>query len=151
MFKVAALSKDPEGVVSACLVKDGKILVSSPSADDGVRHAEDLVIEKALNQQSNIDDSVTLYTTLEPCSYRNPKKMVRDCTTIIIEAGIKNVVFGANDPEYSKDARQRLEQVGVSFRQVSDPDIIRRCVEVFNCGITVPLNSMGLPRAKKLP
>jgi len=87
LFEIAKDAKDPEGVVTACLVCDGEIVASSPSADDGVRHAEDLVLEKAKEEKVNLGN-VTLYTTLEPCSYRNPVNNVEDCTTIIIEAGI---------------------------------------------------------------
>ena len=151
LFELAKTSKDPEGVVVACLVRHGEILVASPSASDGVRHAEDLVLEMARKADINIDGDVILYTTLEPCSYRNPKNHVKDCTSIIIDAGIKRVVFAANDPEYSKEARDRLLEVGVDYRQVTDKEIIRKAVELFNSTIVIPLTSMGLPRAKKLP
>ena len=40
LFKIAKTSKDQEGVVAACLVKDGQSLAGSPSADDSIRHAE---------------------------------------------------------------------------------------------------------------
>jgi hypothetical protein len=52
LFEVAKKSKDPEGVVVACLVKGDTILISSPSASDGVRHAEDLVLELAANNHT---------------------------------------------------------------------------------------------------
>jgi pyrimidine deaminase RibD-like protein len=151
LFEVAKKSKDPEGVVAACLVKEGNMLVSSPSASDGVRHAEDLVLEIAQRKRIKIDDKVTLYTTLEPCSYRSPKNKVKDCTTIIISAGIKNVIFAANDPEYSQDAKHRFQKAGVKYKQIKDKELIRKSVELFNSTITIPLTSMGLPRAKKLP
>lgn len=151
LFEVAKLSKDPEGVVSACIVNGGKIVAESPSASDGIRHAEDLVLEKAKKEGVEIDSQTVLYTTLEPCSYRNPKNNVKDCTTIILEAGIKNVVFAANDPEYSKEARDRFVEAGVNFRQVEDREIIRKSIELFNSTITIPLTSMGLPRKKELP
>jgi pyrimidine deaminase RibD-like protein len=151
LFEIAKDSKDPEGVVTACLVKEGKILVSSPSADDGIRHAEDLVIDKAHQEGIKIDDGMILYTTLEPCSYRSPQNKVKDCTTIILKAGIKHVVFAANDPEFSKEARKRFKKSGVSYRQIKDKAIIRKSIEIFNGTIKIPLTSMGLPRKKKLP
>lgn len=150
LFDIAKTSKDPEGVVAACLVKDWEILVSSPSAEDGIRHAEDLVIEKARKAGIKIDQSITLYTTLEPCSYRSPQNRVEDCTTIIINAGIKNVVFAAPDPEYSKDARNRFLAAGVDYKQIKEKDIIRKSIELFNSTIKIPLTSMGLPRKKRL-
>lgn len=151
LFEVAKTSKDPEGVVAACLVKDGEIIVSSPSADDGVRHAEDLVIEKAEKRGVEIDKDHILYTTLEPCSYRSPENKVEDCTTIIMNAGIRHVIFAANDPEYSKEANTRFEKAGVKYQQIKDKEIIRRSIKLFNATIKIPLTSMGLPRKKKLP
>ena len=151
LFEVAKMSKDPEGVVSACIAKNGEILVSSASADDGVRHAEDLVIEKASKNGIEIDENCVLYTTLEPCSYRNPKNGVEDCTTIILKTPIKKIIFGANDPEYSKEARNRFEASGVEITQIEDKELIKICVELFNSTVEVDLTSMGLPRKKKLP
>jgi pyrimidine deaminase RibD-like protein len=132
-------------------VRGGEVLVASASADDGVRHAEDLVIEKASEMGVEIDDGVVLYTTLEPCSYRSPQNKVDDCTTILLKEGIKGIVFAGEDPEYSREARQRFEEEGVGYRQVGDKRIIRRAVELFNATIKIPLTSMGLPREKKLP
>lgn len=151
LFKVAAQSQDPEGVVATCLVKDGDILISSPSASDGIRHAEDLVIELAKRNNIQLDNKVIIYTTLEPCSYRSPKNNVKDCTSLILDAGIRNVVFAANDPEYSKEARIRCEKAGISYCQIEDKVIIRQATELFNSTITIPFTSMGLPRKKKLP
>ncbi|OGM14536.1 hypothetical protein A3A76_06070 [Candidatus Woesebacteria bacterium RIFCSPLOWO2_01_FULL_39_23] len=151
LFEVAKKSKDPEGVVAACLVKNGSILALSPSAHDGVRHAEDLVLEIARLKGIKIDEKVILYTTLEPCSYRSPINNVRDCTSIILDVGIKTVIFAANDPEYSQNAKKRFIEAGVNYRQIRDKDFIRKSVELFNSTITIPLTSMGLPRAKKLP
>lgn len=94
LFALAKTSKDPEGVVAACLVKGNKILLASASAEDGVRHAEDLVLEMARQQGIAIDNETWLVTTLEPCSFRNPKNGVKDCTTLILEGGVKNVYLG---------------------------------------------------------
>jgi pyrimidine deaminase RibD-like protein len=151
LFALAKDLKDPEGVVVAGLVKDGKVLVSSPSASDGVRHAEDLVIEKARKLNVKIDDSMLLVTTLEPDSYRTPGKGVKDSTTIILDAGIKNVLFAVPDPDFGKESRKRFEKAGVNYNQVSDIEIIRKAVNLFNSTIEIPITSMGLPRAKKMP
>ncbi|OGM11928.1 hypothetical protein A2Z22_01700 [Candidatus Woesebacteria bacterium RBG_16_34_12] len=150
LFEIAEKSKDPEGVVAACLVKNGRILISSPSASNGIRHAEDLVLEKAEQKGIKIDGKITLYTTLEPCSYRSPKNKVLDCTTVILKSGIRNVIFAAQDPEYSKKARQRFQKAGISYRQIEDKDLIQKAIKLFNATIKIPLTSMGLPRAKKL-
>lgn len=150
LFEVAKKSKDPEGVVSACLITGNKILVSSPSADDGVRHAEDLLIEKVKSLDIPFDSTTILYTTLEPCSYRSPVNKVLDCTTIIIESGIKNVVFAAPDPEFSKEAKNRFSKAKIKFRMIKDKDISNTAIKLFNSTIEIPLTSMNLPRKRKL-
>ena len=90
LFKLAKDCKDPEGVVMAALVEGGKIILYSSSADDGVRHVEDLLFEKARKQNIKIGKRMTLFVTLEPCSYRSPENKVKDCTSIILNTVIKN-------------------------------------------------------------
>jgi pyrimidine deaminase RibD-like protein len=150
LFEICKKSKDPEGVVAACLVKKGKILVSSPSADDGIRHAEDLLLSKAKVKGIPIERDLVLYTTLEPCSFRSPENKIEDCTTLILRAGIKNVVFAAQDPEYSLGAEKRFKEAKVSCRMIGDREIIRKAVAIFNSTIKIPLASMQLPRVKKI-
>lgn len=152
LFKTAKTSKDPEGVVAACIVLKGEIKAVSASADDGIRHAEDLVIEKAVgNKGIKIDDEAVLYTTLEPCSMRSRSNKVPDCTTIIINSGIKNVVYAAVDPEFSKNAENRFQSAGVNYRQIRNKKIIEQAVKLFNSTIRVPLQEMQLPRERKIP
>ena len=151
LFNLAKTAKDPEGAVASCITKGNEIIVASASADDGIRHAEDLVIEKAKKEGVIIDKKTILYTTLEPCSYRSPQNKVFDCTTIIINSGIKNVVFAARDPEYGKDTKLRFEKAGIKCRQVKDKVLIREATILFNSTIKIPYTSMGLPRKKSLP
>ncbi|MBU3935750.1 hypothetical protein KJ909_03695 [Patescibacteria group bacterium] len=148
LFKRAKTSKDQEGVVAACLVKNGQILVSSPSADDSIRHAEDLVIEKAKKQGIILDENIILYTTLEPCSVRN--KDISGCVSIIVTTGIKNIIYATNDPEYSQDTKQRFLTAGVNYQQIQNKEIIDRAVKLFNSTSKTPLTAWQLPRQKKL-
>lgn len=148
LFVIAKTSKDQEGVVAACLVKDGQVLVGSPSADDSIRHAEDLVLEKAQKQGIILDEKIILYTTLEPCSTRD--KDVLDCTSIILKTGIKSVAFAALDPEYSQEAKQRFLKAGFNYQQVKDQEIIKQAIELFNSTSKKPLADWQLPRQKKL-
>jgi pyrimidine deaminase RibD-like protein len=150
LFEMCTKSKDPDGAVAACLVQNGHILISSPCADDGVRHAEDLLLTKAKEQNIQIDTDTILYTTLEPCSKRSPRKNIRDCTTLILAAGIRHVVFAAPDPEFSMDARKRFVQAGISYSMVNDKEITQKAIEVFNRTITSPLTYMGTLRAKTI-
>lgn len=148
LFEIAKTSKDKEGVVAACLVKDGRILAGSPSADDSIRHAEDLVIEKAQKQDIVLDDKVILYTTLEPCSTRD--KDVLDCTSIILKTGIRTIVYAAQDPEYSQGAKQRFAEAGVKYEQSPDLEIIQQAIDLFNSTSKKPFTEWQLPRQKKL-
>lgn len=141
LLEIAKTSKDQEGVVAACLVKDGQILAGLPSA-------EDLVIEKALKQGMVLDDKVVLYTTLEPCSARD--KDILDCTTIILKTGIKSIVYAAQDPEYSQQAKKRFAAAGVQYEQISDLEIVQRAIDLFNSTSKKPLADWQLPRQKKL-
>jgi pyrimidine deaminase RibD-like protein len=132
LFEIGKSSKDREGVVVAGLVEDGKIIVASPSADDGIRHAEDLVIEMAKKNNIPIGKSIDLYTTVEPCTFRNPEKKMIPCATLIVEAGIKKVIFAAHDPKYKHDSEKILQKAGVDIRQIGDKDIIKKSLEVYS-------------------
>ncbi len=134
LFETAAQSKDPRGIVSACLIKDGEIIASAASSDDGIRHAEDILLESAREKNLSFE-GVILYSTLEPCTKRtNPT--LRDCTSLVIESGIVNVVYGASDPDHSEIGKQRFSETGVNLKQVTNPLIIKRCAEIFNDSVT---------------
>lgn len=150
LFEVAKTSRDPEGVVAACLVRSGEILVSSASSDDGQYHAEYLVIQKAKDKDIRIDKDDILYTTLEPCSDLPNVNDGRDCVSCILEAGIKKIVFGANDPEYSKQAEKRLKSQGVNYRQIKNKKLIQKCADLFSSTIKIDLDRMKLPRKDKI-
>jgi pyrimidine deaminase RibD-like protein len=150
LLEVGGKSKDPEGVVAACLVNaDGEIIFSSPSADDGIRHAEDLVIKNAKNENIDMTSNIILYTTLEPCSQRTDNN-IDDCTTRIINSGIKKVIIGARDPEWSLDTKKRFEQVGIEYHLVGDQEIVIKCINLFNSTIRTDLERMNLPRKSQL-
>lgn len=135
LFEVAGLSKDPRGIVSGCLVQNDEIVLSAASADDGIRHSEDILLEKVKIKNLEITPNLVLYSTLEPCNKRSKPGMI-DCTTLIINAGIKNVVFGASDPDHSEVTLKRFREAGISVRQTDDIVVIRKCAEIFNSSVT---------------
>lgn len=128
-------SKDPKTQVGACIVnKDNKIVgigyngfpkhISDdefPWKDEGryletkypyVVHAEANAI---LNATQNLKDC-TLYVTLFPCN---------ECTKLIIQSGIKELVYVSNKDE-GKDfqiaSKMLLEKANVTLRQLNwDP------------------------------
>jgi len=97
----------PNPYVGAVLVKDGKIISRGYHQKAGMAHAE----AEAIGGQDC--KGATLYVTLEPCSHwgKTPP-----CTKAIIEAAVKEVVYGAEDPTEKVRGREELEAAGVTVR-----------------------------------
>ncbi|MEK7113455.1 MAG: hypothetical protein AAB873_01365 [Patescibacteria group bacterium] len=143
LFEISKQSKDPRGVVSVCLVDDDKILISKPSADDGIYHAEDLLIKEIIKNGITFSTDATLYSTLHPCSKRsNPA--LKDCASQIIDIGIKKVVFGAKDPKQFEATQKRFAETDIEFRQTKDTEIIRRCALIFNDSLSPDQKDVNL-------
>lgn len=150
LFRLAETSTDPEGVVAACLLRDGQLLASSASSDDGRYHAEYLVVRQLRERGITADERCILYTTLAPCSDVAAVNDGRDCTTSLLEASVRHVIFAADDPEYGKSAKVRFEAAGGSYRQVEDQALVRRAARLFNATISRDLAGLYLPRERKL-
>jgi pyrimidine deaminase RibD-like protein len=131
LSEIAQRSKDPRGAVSACLVKNNEVIASAASSDDGLRHAEEILLEIVRAENITITPEIILYSTLEPCTKRTNIEL-KDCTSLIIESGISKVVYGASDPDHSEINKRRFSERGISLEQVSNPLIIKRCAEIFN-------------------
>lgn len=82
---------NPNPMVGAVLVKDGKIVGRGYHRQAGQAHAEILALQEAGEKARG----ATLYLNLEPCAHfgRTPP-----CTEAILKAGIKRVVAGMIDP-----------------------------------------------------
>lgn len=131
LFEEAKKSKDPKGVVATCLAVNGSIIATAVSSDDGIDHAENVM----LSAMANAPEGSVLYCTLEPCSKRNNSGMI-DCVTDIIRVGIREVVYGASDPKQSETTKKRLDEAGVILRQVNNSEIIRQCAIIFNDSVS---------------
>ena len=150
LFRLAETSRDPEGVVASCLMRDRELLASSASSDDGRQHAEYLVVQQLRDNRISVDERCVLYTTLAPCSDVSTVNDGRDCTTILLEAGVRHVVFAADDLEYSKSSQARFQAAGGICRQINDRELVRRAVQVFNSTISRDLSRLFLPRERQL-
>lgn len=81
---------NPNPMVGAVIVKDGKIIGKGYHRKYGELHAE----RNALADCSQNPKGATLYVTLEPCCHYGKTP---PCTNAILEAGIRRVVIGAMD------------------------------------------------------
>ncbi|MEH2249005.1 hypothetical protein [Nostoc sp.] len=59
-----------------------------------------------------------------------------DCTTNLIQADARHVVYAAPDPDASAQTRYKFEQAGCLLRQVNDPHMIHRATALFNSTVT---------------
>lgn len=81
----------PNPMVGACLVKNGKLIAEGFHKKYGGDHAEVEAFKKAGIRAKG----AMLYVTLEPCATwgKTPP-----CTSAILNAGVREVVIGATDP-----------------------------------------------------
>ncbi|MDO5410306.1 MAG: bifunctional diaminohydroxyphosphoribosylaminopyrimidine deaminase/5-amino-6-(5-phosphoribosylamino)uracil reductase RibD [Lachnospiraceae bacterium] len=84
---------NPNPLVGAVIVKDGKVIGSGYHARYGGLHAE----REAFASLKNPEDAegADLYVTLEPCCHYGKQP---PCTEAIVEHGIKRVFVGSSDP-----------------------------------------------------
>jgi diaminohydroxyphosphoribosylaminopyrimidine deaminase/5-amino-6-(5-phosphoribosylamino)uracil reductase len=82
---------NPNPLVGAVIVKNGRIIGEGYHAFFGGPHAEVMAIENAMGSVKG----ATLYVTMEPCSHQGKTP---PCTGTIIEKGIRKVVVGMKDP-----------------------------------------------------
>jgi len=100
---------DPNPMVGAVLVEDGRIVSEGYHERDGGPHAERIVLATLAR---NPGPRATLYVTLEPCSTEG---RTGACTNALIAAGIRRVVAGAADPNPAHGGRgfEILRRAGV--------------------------------------
>ena len=89
----ARLHASPNPGVGAVIVRDETVLSDGATHTYGGPHAEVDAIAKA---PARLLPGATLYTTLEPCSHHGK---TGPCTEAIINAKIRRVVIGVEDPD----------------------------------------------------
>ena len=117
---------NPNPLVGAVIVKDGRVIGTGYHAKCGQAHAE----RNALANCVQDPRGATLYVTLEPCSHygRTPP-----CTAAIIGAGLKRVVIGSMDPNPLVSGRglTQLMQAGIQVEKGLCREECDRLNEIF--------------------
>ena len=103
---------NPNPMVGAVIVKDGRIIGEGYHRKCGELHAE----RNALASLTESAEGATLYVTLEPCCHYGKTP---PCTEAIIEQKIKKVVIGSRDPnpEVAGKGVRILREAGVTVTE----------------------------------
>ena len=118
MLRAIQLAKKGEGwtnpnpMVGAVIVKDGRIIGEGYHKKCGELHAERNAIASLIESA----EGATIYVTLEPCCHYGKTP---PCTEAIIEQKIKKVVIGSRDPnpKVAGKGAQILRESGITVVQ----------------------------------
>lgn len=123
-------------MVGAVLVRSGKVLAEAFHEGFGKGHAERRLLQEF---ERSIEPGDVLYVNLEPCCHHGKTP---PCTSIILECGIRTVVFGMRDPDSRVSGKgiRLLHEKGV---EVIGPVLPELC-ERFNRGF-VSVRKHGRP------
>lgn len=137
---------DPNPMVGAVLVKNGRIISEGGHERSGGRHAEIAAIEST----GESTHGCTLYVNLEPCCHygRTPP-----CTDRIIASGINKVVIATLDPypEVNGVGRDKLREAGIEvIIGVSTAEAIMLNLAYFRRYIKRPIPSVTLKVADSI-
>lgn len=103
--KSVAEDDRPHPKVGAVVVKDGKVLTKAHRGENPKSHAEYIALEEKLSSETLA--GATVYTTLEPCTKRNPPKIC--CAQRLVDRRVARVFIGMLDP--NADIRGLGEQL----------------------------------------
>jgi pyrimidine deaminase RibD-like protein len=99
----------PHPKVGVAIVKGGKILTTGHRGESGKGdHGEYCALKKLAPADVQ---GATVYTTLEPCSKRNPPK--KSCTDRLIESKVARVVYGLGDKDVTVYGHPSLSEAGI--------------------------------------
>jgi len=121
----------PNPAVGAVLVRDGRVIGEGWHRRHGDLHAEREALADA-ERRGNDPVGATAYVTLEPCAHAGSQP---PCADGLIEAGVSEVVIGAEDPTEKTRGKgpSRLEEAGIAVRWAEGPaaDLSRALVQDF--------------------
>jgi pyrimidine deaminase RibD-like protein len=139
-------SKPDDPLVGAVAVADGRILGKAHRGEvEAGEHAEYTLLERHLKDVSLA--GATIYTTLEPCTKRNPPKI--PCVDRLIDRKVDRVVIGMLDPNplvrgfgyrklrqanivadlFPPDLMAKLEELNRDFARAIETDAIHRATQ----------------------
>jgi pyrimidine deaminase RibD-like protein len=108
---IAEDDERPHPYVGVVIVKEGKILATGFRGESGKGDHGEYCALKKLNRTDV--QGATVYTTLEPCSERNPPK--KSCTERLIDAKVARVVSGSADKDESVYGHSSLVEAGIEI------------------------------------
>jgi len=123
-------------LVGSVLVRNNEVIAEAFHEGFGMLHAERSLLE---NFEGSIEPDDVLYVNLEPCCH---KGKTSPCTDIIIEKGVKHVVYGMKDPnpEVAGKGIEALRNGGVEVIGPVIPELCKRLNRGF-----VSLQTNGRP------
>lgn len=138
LAKQGLYTTDPNPRVGALLVKNGHVIGKGAHLFAGEPHAEVYAIREA-TQAGHSLEKATAYVTLEPCSHYGKTP---PCAEAIVQAGIRRVVIGMEDPNPMVSGRgvARLRDAGI---QVDGP-LLEQSVAQLNPGYIKRMTT-GMP------
>jgi len=109
----------PNPLVGAVVVRDGEVVGEGYHTEYGGPHAEVAALAAAGERARG----ATLYVTLEPCAHQGKTP---PCTLAIEAAGIRRVVYGAEDPNpEARGGAERLRSQGVEVTGGVEREAVR--------------------------
>ncbi len=102
---------NPNPLVGAVIVRDGRVIGQGWHACYGQAHAERAALADCARRGEE-PSGATVYVTLEPCAHQGKQP---PCADALIEAGVARVVIGSRDPNplVSGKGAARLEAAGI--------------------------------------
>jgi diaminohydroxyphosphoribosylaminopyrimidine deaminase/5-amino-6-(5-phosphoribosylamino)uracil reductase len=126
---------NPNPMVGAVLVSDGRVLAEGYHHGYGKPHAE----AELLSAINEVPENAILFVNLEPCNHQGKTP---PCAPLIVEKGIKKVVVGIQDPDPLVNGKgiAFLKEKGVDVEVGILGDACSRLNESF-----IKYNTTGMP------
>jgi pyrimidine deaminase RibD-like protein len=120
---------DPDPLVGCVIVtKTGLVAAGYRGEIEPHEHAEFTVMERKMS--NGVLAGATVYTTLEPCTDRNPPK--KSCADWLIERHVSRVVIGIMDPDRKGNGYHKLIQarIVVELFPQDSKDLVEEILEL---------------------